>query len=155
VIAAAFFVNATLKTGKIQYVFKALACIGRICPNIIICVLRIEKHWQHLTVMDIGRCHGIAPDKSMLHVDTDIVLVAVVIDAVLFNPSRIQVLLLQSVWVFVPAFRHAILFDLLVVFSAIPLPWYWNQRCINYLPATGFEALGPEIGLKLFKQLFD
>ena len=71
--------------------------------------------------MDIGRCHGIAPDKSMFHIDTDIVLVAVVIDAVLFNPSRIQVLLPQSIWVFVPTFRHAILFDLLVVFSAIPL----------------------------------
>jgi hypothetical protein len=71
--------------------------------------------------VDIGRCHGKAPDKSMFHVDTDIVLVAVVIDAVLFNPSRIQVPLLQSVWVFVPTFRHAILFDLLVVFCAISL----------------------------------
>jgi hypothetical protein len=55
VITAAFFVNTTFKTAKIQYVFRALAYIGRIFPNIIICVLSIEKHWQHLPVMDIGR----------------------------------------------------------------------------------------------------
>ena len=95
--------------------------------------------------MDIGRCHGIAPDKSMFNVDTDIVLVAVVIDAILFNPSRIQVLLLQPIWVFILTFRQAILFDLLVVFPAISLPWNWYQRCINDLTATGFETLGPKI----------
>jgi hypothetical protein len=71
--------------------------------------------------------------------------------------------LLQPVWVFVPTFRHAILFDLLVVFPAIPLLLLrrtlrlgnWNQRCINDLPATGMKSLRAEIGLKLFKQLFD
>ena len=81
----------------------------------------------------------------MFHFDTDIVLLVVVIDAVLFNPSCIQVSLLQSVWVFVPTFWHAILFDLLAVFSAITLPWNWYQRCINVLTATGFETLGPKI----------
>ena len=89
----------------------------------------------------------------MLNVDTDIVLVAVVIDAILFNPSRIQVPLLQSIWVFIPTFRQAILFDLPVVFPAISLLllrrslrlWNWYQRCINDLSATGFETLGPKI----------
>ena len=89
----------------------------------------------------------------MFNIDTDIVLVAVVIDAILFNPSRIQVLLLQSIWVFIPTLRQAILFDLLVVFPAISLLllrrslrlWNWYQRCINDLTATGFETLGPKI----------
>ena len=89
----------------------------------------------------------------MFNVDTNIILVAVVIDAILFNPSRIQVLLLQSTWVFIPTFRQAILFDLLVVFSAISLLLLrrslrlgnWYQRCINDLTATGFETLGPKI----------
>ena len=89
----------------------------------------------------------------MFHVDSDIVLKAVVLDAVLFNPSRIQDPLLQSVWDFVTTFRHAILFDLLVVFSAISLLLLrrslrlvnWYQRCINDLTATGFETFGPKI----------
>ena len=103
--------------------------------------------------MDIGWCHGVAPDKSMFHVDTGIVLVAVVIDTVLFNSSRIQAPLLQSIWVFIPTFRHAIRFDLLFVFSAISLLLLrrslrlgnWYQHCINDLTATGFETLGPKI----------
>jgi len=47
--------------------------------------------------------------------------VAVVIYAILLSPACIQIPLLQSIWVLIPTLRHAILFDLLVVFSAIPL----------------------------------
>jgi len=70
-IAAAFFVNATFKAPKIQQAFKALVCIGGICPYIIICALRIDQLWWYLTVMDI-------------------VLVAVVVDTILLNPACIQ-----------------------------------------------------------------
>jgi predicted transposase YbfD/YdcC len=63
----------------------------------------------------------------MFHINTDIVLVTIVIYAILLNPACIQILLLQSIWVFIPTFWNAILFDLLVVFSAIPLPWNWNH----------------------------
>ena len=53
----------------------------------------------------------------------------------------------------IPAIRHAILFDLLVVFYAISLLllrrslWkgHLYQRCINDLTATGLKTLGAEI----------
>jgi len=45
VIAAAYFANATFKAHNIRYVFKALACIGRISPSIVISILRSEEHW--------------------------------------------------------------------------------------------------------------
>lgn len=38
-----------------------------------------------MTLIDIGQGHGIASDKSMIHVYTDIVYVAVVIVDVLFR----------------------------------------------------------------------
>ena len=103
--------------------------------------------------MDLSRCHDIAPDKYMFHINTDIVILAVVSDSILFNPSRIQVLLLQTVWVFIATLRRSILFDLLVVFSAMPLLLLrrslrlgnWNQRGINDLTATGLEAMFPKI----------
>ena len=91
----------------------------------------------------------------MIHINIDIVLLAVVIDAILFNLACIQIPLLQSIWVFVPTFRHAILFDFLVVFSAIPLPWNWNHYCVDNLTTTALEALGSEESLEHFKELFD
>jgi hypothetical protein len=100
-------------------------------PYFIICVLRIEKHWQHLLIMDIGRCQGIESNRFLFHIHIDTVLIAVVIDAVLFNPSCIQNTLLLTVWVFNPTFRHGSLFDLLVILPAIPVLLRRSRRLRN------------------------
>ena len=59
----------------------------------------------------------------MFHINTDIVLIAVVIDAILLNPACFQFNLMQLIWAFISSIRRAILFDLLLILSAIPLPW--------------------------------
>ena len=68
-------------------------------------IFRIQEHWKHLTVMNIGWCHNKASDKTMLGINADTVLVAVVIDAILFHPAGIYILLLQPIWVFFPSIR--------------------------------------------------
>jgi len=52
-------------------------------------IFRIQEHWKHLTVMNIGWCHGKASDETMFSIDTDAVLIAIVIDAILFHPAGI------------------------------------------------------------------
>jgi hypothetical protein len=37
--------------------------------------------------MNIGWCHGKAPDNTMFSIDTNTVLIAIVIDAILFSSS--------------------------------------------------------------------
>ena len=45
--------------------------------------------WEHLAVMNIGRRHCISTDEAMVDIDTDTVLIAVMVDSILFNPSGI------------------------------------------------------------------
>jgi hypothetical protein len=48
--------------------------------------------------MDVRWRHGLSPDEAMLSIDTDAVLVAVVVHAVLLDPPGISIPLLQAVW---------------------------------------------------------
>ena len=89
----------------------------------------------------------------MVNIDADTLLAVVVFDATLFNPACVKVILLQSVWVFVPADREPSSFDFLVLIAGIALLllrrslWLGNrdESCINNLAATGLKALGAEI----------
>ena len=50
-------------------------------------ILRIEVVWKHLTVVEICRDYRISTDKAMVDIDTDTVLISVVIAAVLLDPA--------------------------------------------------------------------
>ena len=52
-------------------------------------VFRIQQAWKHLAVVDIGRSDSISTDESMVDIDADAVLVSVVIEAILFQPTSI------------------------------------------------------------------
>ena len=52
-------------------------------------VFGIRQVWKHLAVVDIGRSDSIPADESMVEIDADAVLVAVVTDAVLLCPASI------------------------------------------------------------------
>jgi len=60
----------------------------------------IKQGWKHLTIMDSCWRNGVSPDEVMLNIDTNTVLVAVVINAVLLDLPGINILLLQSIWQF-------------------------------------------------------
>ena len=49
----------------------------------------IKQPWKQLAVVDIGRCNSITADESMVDIDSDIVLVAVVINVILLCPASI------------------------------------------------------------------
>ena len=49
----------------------------------------IQQPWKQLAVVDIGRCNSITADESMVDIDANTVLVAVVIDVVLLCPASI------------------------------------------------------------------
>lgn len=42
-----------------------------------------------MAVMDIGGCYDLPADEAMINIDADTIFVSVVIDAVLFNPTRV------------------------------------------------------------------
>ena len=46
-------------------------------------------HWQYVRAKIVGRCHSMASDKSMSHINTKVVLVAVVSGAIILNPDYI------------------------------------------------------------------
>ena len=58
---------------------------------------------KHLTVVNIGGGHGVTADKTMINIDVDAVLIAVVVDAI-------------------PAIRQPPSLDFLVLFLDIVLP---------------------------------
>ena len=103
--------------------------------------------------MNIGRRHCISTDEAMVDIDTDTVLVAIIVDPVLFDPAGIQVLLPQSIWVFIPALRQAPGFDLLVLLAGIALLLLRrsprlgdrDKSCVDDLPTTGLETLRAQV----------
>ena len=100
----------------------------------------IKQEWKHLAVVNIGGGNGITEDKAMGNIDADAVLIAVVVDAILFDPACIQVFLLQSIWVFIPPVRHPPSLDFLVLFKGIALPGNWDKSCVDNLTATGLKT---------------
>ena len=81
--------NKTFESAEALQIFKAFACVGRIGPDIIMLILRIMELREHLTVMNIGRRHCISTNEAMVDIDTDTVLVAVMVDSILFDPAGI------------------------------------------------------------------
>ena len=77
----------------------------------------------------------------MVDIDTDTVLVAIIVDPVLFDPAGIQVLLPQSIWVFFPALWKPTFFDFLVLVAGIALLWNRDKSCINDLSTASLQAL--------------
>ena len=70
--------------------------------------------------MGIVRSERLSADESMVHIDTDAVPIAVVID-VFFSPSIILDLFPQSIWIFIAALRLPPRFDLFVLPAGITL----------------------------------
>jgi hypothetical protein len=69
---------------------QPLPSIGRTSANIMIYVPRIEKDGQQLAVVDNGRHHGVASNKSKFHISTDNVLVDTIMDTILLDPGTIK-----------------------------------------------------------------
>ena len=61
----------------------------RICPDIVVLVFWIKQKWKHLAVVDIGKGNRISMDEAMDNINADTGLVSEVIDAFLFDPSRV------------------------------------------------------------------
>ena len=73
----------------------------------------------------------------MLSINANTVLITIVIDIIFFNPTRIQILLLQSLWAFIPSIWYAIRLYFFIIFPPIALLWDRNKCGINDLSTTG------------------
>ena len=81
--------NQAFEAAEAQRILEAFACIGRIGPNRVMLIFRIQQAWKHLAVMPMGRGYGISTDEPKADVDADTVLVAIVIKPILFDPAAI------------------------------------------------------------------
>lgn len=52
-------------------------------------ILWIKQTRKYLTVVNIGRSYSTSSDETMVDIDTDTVPVAVVADAILFDPASV------------------------------------------------------------------
>lgn len=52
-------------------------------------VFWIKQEWKHLAVVDIGRSDSLSAYESMVDIDANTILVAIVIDSILFHPAGI------------------------------------------------------------------
>jgi hypothetical protein len=68
---------------------------------------------------------------------------------------RVQVLLVQAIWIFLPALRHPPCFDFLVLLAPVSLLRNWHKSRIDDLATTGLQTLGSEVLLKQLKNRFD
>ena len=66
-----------------------------------------KSNWYDPTLREIGWRHGIASDKLMFHINTDIVLVPVVIDALILTWRESKTLYSNRFEFFIPAIWHA------------------------------------------------
>jgi hypothetical protein len=90
----------------------------------------------------------------MVHIDADAVFVAIVVDTIFLNPSSVQVLLAQAIWVFLPAIRYPPRFDFFVLLVRVSLFRNWHKSRIDDLATTGLQSLGSKVLLKEFEYLF-
>ena len=105
--------------------------------------------------MDIGGCNGIAADKAMVDINADAVLISVMIDAILFDPASVQVLLLQAIWVLIPTIRQTPCFDLCDLLAGIALLGNGNKSCIDNLATPRLQTLRTQISLEHLEELLD
>ena len=50
-------------------------------------IFRIKKPWKHLAIMNKNGSNALSAEETIVDVDADAVLVAVVTDAILFAPA--------------------------------------------------------------------
>jgi hypothetical protein len=101
----------------------------------------------------VGTSRGddISSNETVVNIDADAVFVAIVVDPIFLDPSSVQVLLAQAIWIFLPALRHPPRFDFLVLLARVSLLWNWHKSRIDDLAATGLQTLGSEVLLKQLK----
>jgi len=93
-IARSLFMDQTFETTETQQTLEAFAGLCRFCPYVVRFIFRIKYTRKHFAVGKIGRVHGIAATKTLINIDADVILIAVVIDAILFDSACVQIFLL-------------------------------------------------------------
>jgi len=88
-IASVFFVDQTFEATETQKITKELTGLRLVCPYIVMFVFWFQQEWEHLAVVNIGRSDSILADESMVNIDANAVLVAVVTDPILCCPASI------------------------------------------------------------------
>ena len=88
-ITSPFVIDQAFEATESHKILKAFTRIGRVCLDKVMLIVWIKQPWKQLAVVDIGRRNCITADESMVDIDADPVLVAVVIDGVLLCPASI------------------------------------------------------------------
>jgi len=150
----AVFASLALQMPPIFQFFKSLnrllRSIGRIGIHITVGIVFIQKLLKYLAVM--YRCirYRIPPDKLVLHINTDMILIPVVVLTILFDPAGINIFL--PLLGFLPVVRCLPILDYLVFFPTVALLGYGYNTGINNLPPLGRTAVLPHVSLKLLEQ---
>ncbi|KKZ14840.1 MAG: hypothetical protein TH68_03695 [Candidatus Synechococcus spongiarum 142] len=105
-------------------------------------------------LVDRGRSHHVAADRSIGRINADAVPVSVVTHVMPLDLPGIQILLSQPVGIGLPLLRDLALFDLFILLSQIPLLGHWHDCGSNDLSTTGFQALNVEVLIDHLDQLF-
>ena len=105
--------------------------------------------------MDIRRHYSRPADKDLNVIYANAVLICVIDGFVLFDPSRIQVLMLQTIWVLIPTFRKTIIFELGIFLVYIALLWNGTKSCINDLVTASLKTLRTMVTLAHLKALLN
>src|SRR5512135_1316596 len=130
-----------------------LRTICRVRPHIPTAVILIQKFLKNLTVMDRCWRHLIIANQFMLHIYTDMILIAVVVLSVLLGPTGIGIFL--TFLLLAPVLRSLSLFDLPVLFPAIALPGSLHYAGVDDLAFPGRKTFLLKKDFKFLKQPLD
>src|SRR5512139_1374486 len=137
----------------LQLLELLLRTVRRVRPHLPTAVILIQKFLKDLTVMDRRWRHVVISNQFMLHVDVDMILVAVVVLSVLLRPPSIGILL--TFLLLTPILRNLSLFDLPVLLPAIALPGSLHKAGVDDLPFPSRKSFLLKKGIKPLKQPLD
>ena len=128
--------------------YRLLGSIGRISIHITATIVFIQKLFKYLAVMYRRIRNLVSPDKFVLYINRDMILIPIIGFSVLFGPAGINIFL--PLLCFLPAFGSGAFLDLAVFFTAVALLWRRYDTGIYDLSPFGCIAV---VCKKIFKLL--
>jgi hypothetical protein len=116
-------------------------------------IVLVKEIAERLTVMDIGRRHLIIPNKFVLNVNIQMVLIAIVRLIIFLRPARIKVLLPELIRMLLPVIRDSAILHRLILFPRIALSRRLDKGRIDDLTSFRPQAGLDKVTIKQSKQL--
>ena len=69
--------------------------------------------------LNICRFHGVSSNQAMINMATDTILKVEIVDAVFFNAAKVEVILTQSIKIFVSSIRDLSSFGIQILFFVV------------------------------------